>query len=91
MKQYKEYEEALGIPELKCIAEEAWKKDLRNQFQGVPDSIYELCFQRAWERANDKGHDAVFDDLVYVIEFAEAVLEAGKALEAEGQRTHHHE
>ena len=80
MKQFREYEQAVGITELRRVAEEAWKKDLRAQFKDVPDAIFELCFQRAWERANDKGHDAVYDDLIYVIEFADAVLNAGRTL-----------
>lgn len=78
MKQFREYEQAAGITERKPLAENAWKKDLRAEFKHIPDAIYELCFQRAWERAHNHGHDAVVDDLLYVVAFAEAVIEASQ-------------
>lgn len=78
MKQFREYEEAFGLAEVKRQAEEAWRKDLRAEFPHVPDEIFELCYLRAWERAQDKGHDAVYYDLIYVLEFAEAIIAADK-------------
>lgn len=78
MKQFREYEQDVGITALTPLAEAAWRKDLREKFKEVPDCIYELCFQRAWERAHNHGHDAVVDDLLYVLAFADAIIEACK-------------
>lgn len=75
MQRFKEYEKAFGIVESRRLADEAWRHDLRQEFPDLPDELYELCFQRAWERAQSKGYDAVYDDLLYVIEFAAAIMD----------------
>ena len=55
-------------------AAELWQESLRQKHSEVPDYVYNLCYQRAYESNHAYGYDEVASTLKDEIEFALKLL-----------------
>lgn len=58
-------------------AVELWQTTLRGEYADVPDEVYALCYERAYDANHSYGYDAVAERLESEIEFARKVIDAG--------------
>lgn len=51
-----------------------WKDNLREEYSDIPENVYGLCYEKAYDRSHDYGYDEVASTLEDEIEFACKIL-----------------
>lgn len=55
------------------LAIDMFTKSLRQEYQFLPDSLYDVCYSEAYKRQHSDGLDAVAECLADVVSFAKKV------------------
>ena len=53
-----------------------WYADLREEYSGLNNEVFNLCYDQAWERGHSAGHDDVESYMQDVVSFAEKIIKA---------------
>ena len=56
------------------MAVQLWEKNLREEYADIPDDVYNLCYEEAYDRSNAYGYDEVASTLEDTIAFACKIL-----------------
>ena len=55
---------------LLSMAIQLWEKNLREEYADIPDDVYNLCYEKAYDRSHAYGYDEVASTLEDTIAFA---------------------
>lgn len=56
------------------MAVQLWKDNLREEYSDIPDNVYNLCYEKAYDRSHAYGYDEVASTLEDTIAFACKIL-----------------
>ena len=66
--------------ELEQKASEIFHQALREKYANLPQSIYRLVYNAAYDRGHHAGYDEIANYMIELIEFAESIIEAHQKL-----------
>lgn len=58
------------------LADSLWIADLREEYSGLNEEIFNMCYDQAWERGHSCGHDEVAGYMSDIVYFVQKVLAA---------------
>ena len=53
-----------------------WKADLRAEYDELPDEVYNICYQAAYEEGHSAGYDEVANNMDDVVDMAKKIKAA---------------
>lgn len=59
-------------------AADLWYADLREEYSGMNDAVFNLCYDQACDRGHSAGRDEVANYMIDVVCFAEKIIAASK-------------
>ena len=57
-------------------AADLWYADLREEYSGLNDAVFNLCYDQAWDRGHSAGRDEVASYMQDITWFAEKIIKA---------------
>lgn len=57
-------------------ASDLWYADLREQYSYLNATVFNLCYDQAWDRGHSAGHDEVASYMQDAVSFAEKIIKA---------------
>lgn len=55
-------------------ASEIWHNALREEYDYLPDAIYNLCYSKAYEDGHSAGYDEVANEMIDLADMAEKIM-----------------
>lgn len=56
----------------KC--QDIWHRELREEYQYLSDAIFQVCYNRAYDRSHAYGFDEIANTMITTVEFAEEIM-----------------
>ena len=59
-----------------AAVDDEWMRLLREEYVELPQEVFDICYQEAYERGHSHGHDEVANVMISVIDFTRRLLQA---------------